>query len=259
MKFLLFIIFTFNLNAQLTVGSFVEPNELLDESSKNLLKSKVFSIYSDNGIEITQYYNPIVTVVIYNEYEITKLEGMRRIYNVNGSITLKVVFSGNKEAVLAATSFDVNGVGSNEKVARNNAFKTLNINKKEFEKFVKNTNDNYKKSVVQYSEQKIKEAKGFILKENYDLAINSLLEIPVNDKNKSEVTKIFKTIEEKVNKSKTKATEEKNKILEMQYDLIKSKIDSDNKLNERLIQENKLEYQERLAEEKYLKMWLLSR
>lgn len=259
MKYILIIIFTLNLNAQLTVGSFVEPNDLLDENSSNILKSKIYSIYSENGIEVTQYYNPVVTVAIYNEYEISKLEGMRRTYSVNGNVTLKVVFSGNKEAILSTISFDVNGVGVNEKVARNNAFKSLKINKTEIEKFIKNTDDNYKKSVVQYSEQKIKEAKGFILKENFDLAINSLLEIPVNDDNKSEITKIFKTIEEKVNTYKTKETEEKNKILEMQYDLIKSKIDSDTKLNERLIQENKMEYQERLAEERYLKMWMLNR
>ena len=259
MKFLLFIIFTFNLNAQLTVGCFVEPNDILDENSSNILKSKIYSIYSDNGIEVTQYYNPVVTVAIYNEYELTKLEGMRRTYSVNGNITLKVVFSGNKEAILSTISFDVNGVGVNEKVARNNAFKSLKINKNDVEKFILNANNNYKKSVVQYSKNKLKEAKGYILKEDYDEAINSLLDVPVNDDNKNEISKMFKTIEEKIKTKKEKESDEQNKILQMQYDLIKAKIESDNKLNERLIQENQLDYQERLAEERYLKMWILSR
>lgn len=259
MKIILLIILAYNLNAQMSSGYFVEPNELLDDSSNKILKSKISTLYSDNGIEVTQYYNPIVTVISYNEYEITALNGMRKTYTVNGSISLKVVFSGDREAVLSTISFDVNGVGTNERIARLNALKSMKVNKKEIENFVTKTNSNYKKSIVAFTESKLREAKGYIVTGDYEQAVNTMMDVPVDVANKAEITKIFKTIEEKIKLKEEQEQNEKNRIMEMQFQLIKAKIESDTKLNERLIQENKMEYQERLAEERYLKMWLLSR
>ena len=163
---------------QMTSGYYVVPSSKMSEDIRTQLSNKLKVTLSKAGLSVTDNYFPMITVINYDENDVIEVPGIRKSYKALGTVSVYIIFD-NSSSLLSATSFEVEGVGNSIDIAQSNAIKRITRPQNELESLLNKAKENYLKSLDDYSNKKLLEARAYFANNNYEEAIYILNEIPV--------------------------------------------------------------------------------
>lgn len=218
---ILIVILSSNVFAQaVSSGYFVVPNPAMDQTVQEQLGNKIKAALSKAGVNATDGYFPMVTIVKYDETETIEISGMRKMYKAMGVVTIIMTFA-NTSTALATEQFDVNGVGVSQKVAQATAVKNINIPQKTVTDMMEKAKIGYDKALKDYSIGRLTAAKKLKASKDYESALETASEVPADSKDYKEAQKLVAEIEKLIDKDTKEQQLRKDKEDERNFELQK--------------------------------------
>ncbi|GDX64706.1 hypothetical protein LBMAG35_15440 [Chlorobiota bacterium] len=236
-------------------GYFVVPNDAITESVQEQLGNKIKVALSKVGISATDGYFPMVTVVKYDELETIEITGMRKMYKTTGTVTIIITFT-NTNTSLAATDYNVEGIGVSKESAQKAAIGNISIPLDKLKEMSEKAKVNYTNSMDAYAQNRLSNARKMKASKDYWSALEIVSEIPKDSKLFPEANKLFSELEKLVEKEAQK--EEKLQALREQreYELAKDQLKYENEKEVEKQKTKRLEVESRArVNEKYYEMW----
>lgn len=243
-------------------GYFVVPNQAMDNSVQEQLGNKIKAALSRAGVNATDGYFPMVTIVKYDETETIEIAGMRKMYKAMGVVSIIITFT-NTNASLASEQFDVEGVGATQKVAQATAVKNINIPQKTVVDMMARAKIGYEKALNDYSKGRLTEAKKIKATKDYYYALEIASEVPPDSKDYKEAQKLVAELDKLIDKDQREAQKRQDEQDKRDFELRKKQIDANTeiakereKTNQTAIQSNADVQQARArATERYYRAW----
>lgn len=185
-------------------GYFVVPNDAITESVQEQLGNKIKVALSKVGISATDGYFPMVTVVKYDELETIEITGMRKMYKTTGTVTIIITFT-NTNTSLAATDYNVEGIGVSKESAQKAAIGNISIPLDKLKEMSEKAKVNYTNSMDAYAQNRLSNARKMKASKDYWSALEIVSEIPKDSKLFPEANKLFlnlKSLSKKKRKKK---------------------------------------------------------
>ena len=167
--------------APMTSGYYVVPNPSLSEEIMTRIENKVKVSLTKAGVTAVDGAFPLVTVVSYDEGETIEVEGIRRVYQANGTLNIMVLFDGYN-SILASRSFDIQGTAFSKDIAYKNAIKNTDISPNEVRKLMLEAKNKYDEVLEPWCESVIRKARDLVTKGYDDDAISLVSKIPMDSK-----------------------------------------------------------------------------
>jgi hypothetical protein len=170
---------------QMTSGYYVVSSGAMSQDIMDQLSNKIKLLLTKAGMNVTEGYFPMVTVLSYDENEVVELGGIRKSYKAIGTVNLHILFD-NNSTLLSATSISIEGVGTSKSIAQANSIKKIEIPQNEMDELLDRAKGNYQKVLDDFSSKRIAQAKGLMAKGNYNDAIELMYDIPKESKHYKE-------------------------------------------------------------------------
>jgi hypothetical protein len=236
-------------------GYFVVPNNAINESVQEQLGNKIKVAMSKAGMAATDGYFPMVTVVKYDELETIEVSGMRTMYKTSGTVTLLMTFT-NTNTSLAATDFQVQGIGVSKETAQKTAINNIVIPVDKLKDMAEKAKKNYGASMESFAANRLATAKKLKASKDYWSALEAVSEIPKDSKPYAEANKMYAELEKLVEKESVK--EEKLQAIREQreFELTKDQMKYDNEQAVEKQKTKRTEVESRArVNERYYEMW----
>jgi hypothetical protein len=236
-------------------GYFVVPNNAINESVQEQLGNKIKVAMSKAGMAATDGYFPMVTVVKYDELETIEVPGMRTMYKTSGTVTLLMTFT-NTNTSLAATDFQVQGIGVSKETAQKTAINNIVIPVDKLKDMAEKAKKNYGASMESFAANRLATAKKLKASKDYWSALEAVSEIPKDSKPYAEANKMYAELEKLVEKESVK--EEKLQAIREQreFELTKDQMKYDNEQAVEKQKTKRTEVESRArVNERYYEMW----
>jgi hypothetical protein len=236
-------------------GYFVVPNNAINESVQEQLGNKIKVAMSKAGMAATDGYFPMVTVVKYDELETIEVSGMRTMYKTSGTVTLLMTFT-NTNTSLAATDFQVQGIGVSKETAQKTAINNIVIPVDKLKDMAEKAKKNYGASMESFAANRLATAKKLKASKDYWSALEAVSEIPKDSKPYAEANKMYAELEKLVEKESVK--EEKHQAIREQreFELTKDQMKYDNEQAVEKQKTKRTEVESRArVNERYYEMW----